>query len=76
MSIKRERFWQYAKEAMLSASRAETERDKQDLLDLARTWAQAGSSRAALRSRSGYEDRRSGALSWRPHFIRLILKSK
>jgi|HubBroStandDraft_3_1064219.scaffolds.fasta_scaffold40388_1 hypothetical protein len=41
MSIKRERFWQYAKEAMLSASRAETERDKQDLLDLARTWAQA-----------------------------------
>jgi hypothetical protein len=34
-------FWQYAKEAMISASRAETDDEKQGLLDLARTWTQA-----------------------------------
>jgi hypothetical protein len=40
MSITDE-FWQYAKEAILSACDAETDDDKQDLLDLARTWTQA-----------------------------------
>ena len=34
-------FWQYAKEAMLSASYAKTDEDRQGLLDLARTWTQA-----------------------------------
>jgi len=36
-----EQFWQYAKEALLSACHAKTDEDKQDLLDLARTWTQA-----------------------------------
>jgi hypothetical protein len=34
-------FWQYAKEAILSASYAKTDDEKQNLLDLARTWTQA-----------------------------------
>jgi hypothetical protein len=34
-------FWQYAKEAVVSASRAETEDERRGLLDLARTWTQA-----------------------------------
>ncbi len=36
-----DQFWLYAKEAMLLASDAETEQEKQTLFDLARTWAQA-----------------------------------
>jgi len=36
-----EQFWQYAKEALLSACHATTDEDKRDLLDLARTWTQA-----------------------------------
>jgi hypothetical protein len=36
-----DQFWQYAKEAVLSASYAETDEDRQGLLDLARTWTQA-----------------------------------
>jgi len=36
-----DQFWQYAKEAMLSACYAKTDDDKQALLDLARTWTQA-----------------------------------
>jgi hypothetical protein len=42
-----EQFWLYAKEAILSISYAETDEDKQSLLDLARTWTQA-----ALRARA------------------------
>jgi len=38
---KTDQFWQYAKEAMLSASDAKTDEAKQGLLDLARTWTQA-----------------------------------
>ena len=34
-------FWQYAKEAMVSASDAETEEDRQGLLELAQTWTRA-----------------------------------
>lgn len=34
-------FWQYAKEAILSASYAENDKERQWLLDLARTWTQA-----------------------------------
>jgi hypothetical protein len=40
MSITDE-FWQYAKEAMLSALVAKTPEDKEGLLELARTWTQA-----------------------------------
>ena len=36
-----DQFWQYAKEAVLSACDANTDEDKQGLLDLARTWTQA-----------------------------------
>jgi hypothetical protein len=38
---KTDQFWQYAKEAVLSASYAKTDEDRRDLLDLARTWTQA-----------------------------------
>jgi hypothetical protein len=43
-----DRFWLYAKEAILSISYAETDEDKRGLLDLARTWTQA-----ALQAREG-----------------------
>jgi hypothetical protein len=36
-----DRFWQYAREALLSAGKAKTDDDKQALLDLAWTWTQA-----------------------------------
>ena len=42
-----EQFWLYAKEAILSISYAQTDEDKQGLLDLARVWTVA-----ALRGRS------------------------
>jgi hypothetical protein len=38
---KTDEFWQYAKEAMLSASRAKNDDERQGLLELARTWTQA-----------------------------------
>jgi hypothetical protein len=38
---KTDQFWQYAKEAILSACYAQTDEDKQGLFDLARTWTQA-----------------------------------
>jgi hypothetical protein len=36
-----DQFWQYANEAVLAACDAESDHEKQDLLDLARTWTQA-----------------------------------
>jgi hypothetical protein len=36
-----DQFWQYAKEAILSAAAAKTNEDRQGLLELARTWTQA-----------------------------------
>jgi hypothetical protein len=36
-----DQFWQYAKEAIVSASYAKTDEDRQSLLELARTWTQA-----------------------------------
>jgi hypothetical protein len=36
-----DQYWQYAKEAMLSASYAKTDEDRQGLLELSRTWTQA-----------------------------------
>jgi hypothetical protein len=38
---KTDEFWLYAKEAILSASYAKTDDERQGLLDLARTWTQA-----------------------------------
>ena len=54
-----DQFWQYAKEALLSTSYAQTEDDRQGLLELARTWTQAAlrereSSRRSSRSRVEY----------------------
>jgi hypothetical protein len=39
--LKTDQFWQYAKEAALSASQAKTDEERQSLLDLGRTWTQA-----------------------------------
>jgi hypothetical protein len=36
-----DQFWQYAKEAMLSAIDAKSEEDKQSFFELSRTWTQA-----------------------------------
>jgi hypothetical protein len=36
-----DKFWQYANEAVLAAHYAESDDEKQGLLDLARTWTQA-----------------------------------
>jgi hypothetical protein len=36
-----DQFWQYAKEAILSAADAKTDEDRQSLLELARTWTEA-----------------------------------
>jgi hypothetical protein len=36
-----DQYWQYAKEAILSACDAKTDDDRQGLLELARTWTQA-----------------------------------
>jgi hypothetical protein len=36
-----DQFWQYAKEALGSIGYAKTDEEKQDLLELARTWTQA-----------------------------------
>jgi hypothetical protein len=41
MSVNNGQFWQYAKEATLSACDAKTDKDRQDWLDLARTFTQA-----------------------------------
>jgi hypothetical protein len=38
---KTDQFWQYAKEAILSASEAKSDDERQGLFDLARTWTQA-----------------------------------
>jgi hypothetical protein len=45
-----DQFWQYAKEAMLSACDAKNNDDKRALLDLAQTWTQA-----ALQERQSYQ---------------------
>jgi hypothetical protein len=36
-----DQFWQYAREALLSAYEAKTTDDRKDLLELAQTWTQA-----------------------------------
>ena len=53
---KTEQSWQYAKEAILSACCAETDEDRQGLLELART-----STQAALLERASSVDRNGPA---------------
>jgi len=54
---KTDEFWQYAKEALLSASYAKTYEERQGLLDLGRTWTQAALiERASAVSRDGLAD--------------------
>jgi hypothetical protein len=36
-----DQFWQFAKEAIVSVGYAKSDKDKRDLLELARTWTQA-----------------------------------
>ena len=48
-----DQFWQYDKEAMLSACYAKTDDDKQALLDLAQTWTQAALHERKFSHRSG-----------------------
>jgi hypothetical protein len=59
-------FWQYAKEAVLSATRAKTDDERQDLLDLARTWTQAA---LVERAFSVGRDGHTGQLVSDPRFI-------
>ncbi len=51
---KTDQFWQYAKEAIVSATSAKTDEDRRGLLELARTWTQA-----ALVERASSVDRDS-----------------
>jgi hypothetical protein len=53
---KTDQFWKYAREAILSASCAETDEDRQGLFGLARTWTQA-----ALLERASSVDRNGPA---------------
>ncbi len=45
-----DQFWQYAKEAMLSACDAKTAEDREGLLEIARTWTHAALLERALSS--------------------------
>ena len=36
-----DQFWQFAKEAIVSVGYAKSDKEKQDLIELARTWTQA-----------------------------------
>jgi len=47
-----DQFWQYAKEAILSACDAEIDKDKEGLLELAATWTQAALQERAAGNRS------------------------
>jgi hypothetical protein len=54
---KTDQFWQYAKEAVLSASYAKSDEERQGLLDLGRTWTQAALlERASAIGRDGVAD--------------------
>jgi hypothetical protein len=54
---KTDQFWQYAKEAVLSASYAKTDEERQGLLDLGRTWTQAALlERASAVGRDGHAE--------------------
>ena len=47
-----DQFWQYANEAILSACEVKTDKDKEGLLELARTWTQAALQERASVNRS------------------------
>jgi hypothetical protein len=52
-----DQFWQYAKEAFLSASYAKTDEERHGLFDLGRTWTQAALlERASPVGRDGVAD--------------------
>jgi hypothetical protein len=51
---KTDQYWLYAKEAILSACDVTTDKDKEGLLELARTWTQAAlQKRATANSQTG-----------------------
>jgi hypothetical protein len=52
MSTERDQFWQYAKEAILSADEAKADENKEGLLELARTWTKAALQERASVNRS------------------------
>jgi len=62
-----DQFWQYAKEATLSAAAAKTNDDRQGLLELARIWTQA-----ALQARSSSADPDSALPPLPSHLINSI----
>ena len=66
-----DQFWQYAKEAVLSAAAAKTDDDRQSLLELARTWTQA-----ALQQRFSSAHLNTGLPPLPPHVINLIARSR
>jgi hypothetical protein len=53
-----DQFWQYAKEAILSASSAKTDEERQGLIELSRTWTQAAllERQSSIRSAKGDSD--------------------
>jgi hypothetical protein len=62
-----DQFWQYAKEAALSAAAAKTDDDRQSLLELARTWTQA-----ALQQRHSSAHPNTGLPPLPSHLLNLI----
>ena len=64
---KADQFWQFAREVMLIACNADTDEQKQDLLNLARTWTQAA---LLERASSGGHDRRLATdASMKTHYV-------
>jgi adenosyl cobinamide kinase/adenosyl cobinamide phosphate guanylyltransferase len=54
-------FWQYAEEALRSATKSKSERQKQALVDLARTWMQAALKADASTSNNNPPNQVSGS---------------
>jgi hypothetical protein len=55
--LEMDQFWQYAKEAVLSASYAKSDEERQSLLVLGRTWTQAALiARASSFDHNSYAD--------------------
>jgi hypothetical protein len=51
-----DQFWQYAKEAIISACEAKSNTDNEGLLELARTWTQAALQERASANRPQLAD--------------------
>jgi hypothetical protein len=58
-----DQFWQYAKEALLLAVSAESDDDRQSLLELSRTWTRAAIVERQLCTQA------KGRLGWRPYVV-------